>query len=174
MYCDECKKRPATVHLTKIMNGEKSEVNLCQECARAQQKEWGIAFEANFPINKFLAGLLGYDAHQADPSVDLSFAAPEKCDNCGLNYNQISQIGRLGCDRCYEQFQDKVEPLLRRVQGSTRHTGKVPQRTGGTIRLQREIQALRAALQQHVTREEFEQAAKIRDKIRDLEKEISE
>ncbi|MBC9785219.1 MULTISPECIES: UvrB/UvrC motif-containing protein [Heliobacterium] len=175
MYCDECKKRPATVHLTKIINGEKSEVNLCEECARAQHKEWSMAFDDDFPINKFLAGLLGFDAHQQQAKqVNFGFAPPEKCENCGATYNQISQTGRLGCNHCFIQFKDKMEPLLRRVQGSNRHTGKVPQRTGGTIRVQREIQQLRAKLQQHVALEEFEQAARVRDRIRDLEKELSE
>ncbi|MDD2421924.1 MAG: UvrB/UvrC motif-containing protein [Heliobacteriaceae bacterium] len=170
MFCEECKKRPATVHLTKIVNGVKSEVNLCEECAHSHHKELGLAFEVNFPINKFLAGLLGYNPNKEEKAVNLNFAAVEKCSNCGMAFNHIGQIGRLGCDNCYLQFQNKILPLLRRVQGSNRHTGKVPHRTGGAIRVQREIQSLRAALQQHVAKEEFEQAAKIRDRIRDLEK----
>ncbi|MZP30220.1 hypothetical protein GTO91_10920 [Heliobacterium undosum] len=174
MFCDECKKRPATVHVTKIVNGQKSEVNLCEECARAHHKEWSMAYDDNFPINKFLAGLLGFDTGKTASSVNLNLHAPGKCEHCGANYNQISQTGRLGCHQCYDRFQDKVEPLLRRVQGSNRHTGKVPKRSGGSIRLQREIQNLRARLQQHVSNEEFEQAARLRDQIRELEKGMAE
>ncbi|MCW2277856.1 UvrB/UvrC motif-containing protein [Heliophilum fasciatum] len=170
MYCDECKKKPAAVHITQIINGEKSERNLCEDCARLTHKELSMAFDDNFPINKFLAGLLGYETPTADAALNLAFGEPEKCENCGVTYQQISQIGRLGCDQCYEHFHDKVEQLLRRVQGSARHTGKVPQRTGGAIRRQREIQGLRAQLQRLVAKEEFEAAAKVRDQIRELEK----
>ncbi|QGG49220.1 UvrB/UvrC motif-containing protein [Heliorestis convoluta] len=172
MYCDECQKKPAAVHLTKIINGEKSEVHLCEDCAQAQHKEWTLGIDANFPLNKFLAGLLGYDPQATGASMNLTFTPPEKCESCGFNYNQMSQIGRFGCNRCYKHFKDKVGPLLRRVQGSNRHTGKVPQRTGGTIRLEREIQSLRLALQEHVVREEFEEAAKVRDQIREIEKKL--
>lgn len=172
MYCDECKKKPATVHMTKIVNGEKSEVNLCEDCAQEFHKQW-IQFDANFPINKFLAGLLGYETAPV-PGQPLNVAYPpqQKCDNCGMNFAQISQIGRLGCDQCYSQFAEKVDYLLRRVQGPGRHTGKVPARTGGSIRMQREINQLRNQLQQLVMREEFEQAAQIRDRIRELEKSL--
>ncbi|KAB2951446.1 hypothetical protein F9B85_12785 [Heliorestis acidaminivorans] len=172
MYCDECKKKPATVHLTKIINGEKSEVHLCESCAQNHHKEWTFGLDENFPLNKFLAGLLGYDPQSTQPSMNLSFSLPEKCENCGFNYNQMSQIGRFGCNECYEHFKEKVGPLLRRVQGANRHTGKVPHRSGGTIRLEREIQSLRQTLQEYVSREEFEEAARIRDRIREMEKKL--
>jgi ATP-dependent Clp protease ATP-binding subunit ClpC len=36
MLCELCKQRPATVQYTKIINGKKTVVNLCDECAREQ------------------------------------------------------------------------------------------------------------------------------------------
>lgn len=34
MQCQECGKRPATLHFTKIVNGEKTEFRICESCAR--------------------------------------------------------------------------------------------------------------------------------------------
>ena len=36
MICQNCKKTVATVHLTEIEHGEKTEVHLCEECAKNQ------------------------------------------------------------------------------------------------------------------------------------------
>ena len=34
MVCQECNQRPATLHFTKIVNGEKEEFHLCEKCAQ--------------------------------------------------------------------------------------------------------------------------------------------
>ena len=40
MLCEMCKKNPATVHYTKVVNGLKEEKHLCEECA-AKMKQSG-------------------------------------------------------------------------------------------------------------------------------------
>lgn len=170
MLCQECQKRPATVHVTKIMNNEKTERYLCQYCAQ-EQENIGVGFgmEPNFSLPKLLSSLLNYEpANQ----TGLSMSEPQtgKCENCGLTYSQFGQLGKVGCSECYQRFGEKLNPLLRRIHGSARHTGKVPKRTGGSIRLLKEIEQLKQKLQNAVQREEFEQAAQIRDQIRELEK----
>lgn len=159
MLCERCQQRPASVHVTRIVNGEKTELYLCQECARELQPQ------LNFSIPQFLAGLLDYDPElevKAPPSV-------ESCPECGLTYEQFHETGRLGCPGCYHHLAERLDPLIRRIQGSSQHRGKVPRRAGGNLRLRREIENLRARLQQLVQQEEFEKAAQVRDRIRDLE-----
>ncbi|RQD78103.1 MAG: hypothetical protein D5R97_00975 [Candidatus Syntrophonatronum acetioxidans] len=170
MLCQECKSKKATVHLTKIINNNKTEVHLCQQCA-SEKGELEFAFEPKFSIHHFFSGLLDVEGFEAPVGVPAP-AAKIQCDNCGLTYTQFSQIGRLGCNKCYSFFRERLNSLLRRIHGSTHHTGKVPHRSGSRIRVKKEIEEMRAELQQKIAQEEFEEAAKIRDKIKGLEREV--
>lgn len=165
MYCDECKRRPATVHVTKIINGQMYEGHLCAECAHRDQMH-GV-FQTSFAIPNFLAALFNLNPQAQE---DLATGDnSQACEKCGLSFEQITKLGRLGCNECYAKFADKMEPLLRRIHGSTQHPGKVPQRRGGIIRQKKEISQLRLSLQQLIAKEEFEKAAAVRDEIRKLE-----
>ena len=167
MFCQECQKRPATVHLTRIVNNVKSELHLCSECAQHHQElVLPIDFEPSFSIHKFLAGILD------EPSFHMEPVASPKCPNCGLSLSQFGEIGRFGCSRCYQTFGEGLEPLLRRVQGTTQHTGKVPKRAGGKLGVKREIEKLKVRLRQAVREEAYEKAAELRDKIRSMEQQI--
>lgn len=164
MLCERCQQRPASVHVTRIINGEKTELYLCQECAREMQPQ------LNFSIPKFLAGLFDYEP---GPGIKTQ-AMAEHCRECGMSYEQFQQTGRLGCPACYHYLAGRLEPLIRRIQGSSQHRGKVPRRAGGNLRVRREIDKLRAQLQQLVEQEEFEKAAQVRDRIRELENSLGE
>ena len=89
-----------------------------------------------------------------------------------MSYRDFQQTGKIGCAECYRTFRPQLEPLLRRIHGSSVHRGKIPHRTGGTLELKHEIGMLRQQLQESVAQEEFEKAAEYRDKIRALEKEL--
>ncbi len=168
MVCQECKQKPASVHITQIINNDKTKISLCEDCARAYQHQLGFNFEPNFSIHKFLANLLDHEPVVGKPAR----ASGEQCPQCGLTYSQFGQLGRLGCDRCYQVFAGRLEPLLRRIHGGFAHGGKVPRRTGGAIRVKQELRRLKAELQQLVAQEEFERAAKVRDTIRQLEQQL--
>lgn len=165
MLCQECRKRPATVHLTKIINGQKTELHLCQQCAQ-EKGEFEYLFQPVFSFPNLLAGLMGAPASPEVPTVE------ERCPGCGLSYSDFAQRGRLGCSRCYETFAARLDPLLKRIHGHVQHTGKVPRRTGGLVRVRKEVNMLRNELQRAIEREEFERAAKLRDQIRELEKKL--
>lgn len=171
MLCEECKQRPATVHITRIINNQKSQVNLCEECAREYHQQWGFGFEPNFSIPQFLAALLQHEA----PEVPAGWqeGAGLGCRACGLTYDEFRRTGRLGCAQCYAFFGDRLEPLLQRVHGVSRHVGKVPRRAGGNLSIKREIERLRAELERLVAAEEYEKAAQVRDRIRELEKKVA-
>lgn len=171
MLCEQCKQRPATVHITKVINNQKTEKHLCEVCAQESGNELGLLFEPNFSFHNLLAGLLEGEAGIKkgalnSPAVDLK----GKCPSCGLTFTDFRQIGRLGCSDCYAGFGSSLDPLLRRIHGSTAHTGKVPKRAGGRIRVKKEIELLRKKLQEAVQREAYEEAAKIRDEIRAKER----
>lgn len=170
MFCDECKKKPAAVHITKIINNDKSELNLCEECAKKYQQELGFSFDSNFSFHKFLTGLL--EADGINTNVENQLNEYLRCEKCGSDYNRFQQTGRLGCARCYDSFDNKLNILLKRVHGSNIHGGKFPKRSGSDLRIKQEIKVLRNKLQSLVSAEEFEKAAEIRDEIRKLEKSI--
>jgi protein arginine kinase activator len=168
VQCQECGKKAATLHFTKIINGEKSEVHFCDGCAR--EKGELIPGTANgFSIHNLISGLLDFDPHSQ--SSNNSASKPSlHCEQCGLSYAQFSKIGRFGCSSCYQSFTDRLDPLLRRVHGNTVHVGKVPRRSGSDIQAKREIDRLKKELKECIEQEEFETAASIRDQIRQLEK----
>jgi len=203
MNCEECKQRPATVHLTKIFNNQKTELHLCEECAKHHDDipfNLSFSMEPNFSIQKFLAGLLesvtvsasdagstsagngagsapasGYSPGVEDPdeAAEEALAAAPHCSNCGMTYSQFERIGRFGCSQCYQSFAGQLEPLLRRVQGNSRHTGKAPLRTGENLGYKREIEQLRQELQAAISAEAYERAAALRDQIHALEGKLS-
>lgn len=172
MICQECGKRPATLHFTKIINGEKTEFHICESCAR--EKGEGIPGAPNsFSIHSLLSGLLDFES-TGGPNFANQQQQTIRCEECGLTYTQFSKIGRFGCSACYQQFADKLDPLLKRVHGSTVHMGKIPKRSGGQIQCKREIEQLRRDLQMQIEQEEFESAARLRDRIRELERKIAD
>ena len=168
MQCQECENKTATLHFTKIVNGEKTEFHLCEGCAR-EKGDMLPGGTNGFSIHNLISGLLDFDP-QSNKNPLGTVNKSLHCEECGMSYTQFSKMGRFGCSLCYKYFADRLDPLLRRIHGNSGHVGKVPQRSGSTIQLKREIERLRKEMQMCIAQEEFEQAAAIRDSIRQLEK----
>ena len=169
MECQECHMRPATLHFTKIINGQKAEVHICEHCA----KEKGDFHPGSnsFSIHNLLSGLLGFEEPMGEASESPFQVSELQCSKCGMTYSQFAKKGKFGCAHCYKTFEAKLDPIFRRVHGgNTTHTGKIPKRIGGNIHTRRQLEQLKKKLQQHIEREEFEQAAEVRDRIRLLER----
>ncbi len=166
MLCQKCNEKEANVHVTKIINGKKTEVHLCEECAR-QNDEMNI--ETPFTMNNFLTSIL--DSIHSSP-IKVDYIKTTTCSKCGMNYGKFKQLGRLGCSECYKIFDEKLMPLIKRIHGSEVHVGKVPKKAGSKIRIKKEIMALKKELNSAVKKEEFERAAELRDKIKELEKNL--
>ncbi len=164
--CDECGKAPASVRVEKIQNGRKVVTNLCKDCAA--KLGLNVFFQQDFGISSLLSAFLG---SQSAGAAVLEPSEPEvRCPVCGMSYKDFARVGRLGCSRCYETFANRLDPLLRRIHGSGKHVGKVPAHSGGAALARRELEHLRADLASAVAREEYEEAAVLRDKIRECEK----
>ncbi|UZJ78920.1 UvrB/UvrC motif-containing protein [Fictibacillus sp. KU28468] len=170
MFCQECNERPATLHFTKIVNGKKTEFHICEHCAK--EKGEFLPGSNTFSIHQLLSGLLyGDPSTSGTASPGLSQQSVQACPQCGMTYNQFAKSGRFGCSHCYEVFDSKLDPILKRVHGgNTRHAGKIPKRIGSGLQEKRELEKLKQAMQQYILNEEFEKAAETRDQIRLLEK----
>lgn len=166
MLCEKCQMREAAVHQTWIANGQQSESHLCAKCAEESGKFSGA--HLSFPnINQLLVSLLGAEG-LGQPLAVQSRPEPQ-CPACGLTYSQFAETGRLGCSQCYEHMEKQLSPLIRRIHNTTTHTGKVPKRTGGLVRLRKDLLQAKEELSKAVFMERFEDAAQIRDRIRVLE-----
>ncbi|MCU0666858.1 MAG: UvrB/UvrC motif-containing protein [Candidatus Omnitrophica bacterium] len=162
MLCDICKKNQATVHLTEIINDQMSELHLCEHCAQEKSHD----MEQKFGLSDLLAGLVQPEKITGEKESDVL-----RCPVCKLSYGEFKKIGRLGCANCYHTFKKYLAPLLKRIHGSSQHIGK----KAVVMELEKEEtfkpqEDLRAKLQKAIENEEFEEAARIRDQIRQQEK----
>ncbi len=175
MLCDECKKRPTKVHITRIINGQKSKISLCEDCAeKYKMKQPFGGDEANFSIQKFLAGLLD---EEVDKTISPRVRPETSCSGCGLTYADFSAHGKLGCGQCYTAFERKIDPLLTKIHRKSVHAGKVPHSEPSEdltqdVQAHQELERLRRELQLLVKEERFEEAATTRDRIRTLETQL--
>ena len=161
MFCEICGKKEATVHLTEIVNEKVTKLHLCEDCA----KEKGNEMEEHFGLNDLLAGLADLGTNVEPDVLDTI-----KCPSCGFTYHDFKKIGRLGCGNCYDAFKKHLAPLLKRIHGSDRHVGKVPLMVGKTVKDARSLQELKVRMEKAIQSENFEEAAKLRDDIKKLEK----
>jgi protein arginine kinase activator len=190
--CDNCHQRPAKYHVTRVVNGERSEEDLCEECA-LQRGELAMQLQPSAAIHDLLAGLL----EGAKPSLRQQ-EPQQQCPACGLARAEFARTGLLGCEACYTTFAETLRPLVRRVQGAGRHHGKVPAQAAAhaqdeavaserlpgsaapgrtattpgsaeTATARMKIGGLREQMQAAIAAEDFERAAALRDRIRALE-----
>lgn len=170
MLCENCKQREASVHQTVITNGKKQETHLCEVCAREAGALPNFSIP-NLSIQQLLGSFLGQEAF-GGAAVKPQLKAEPTCRHCGMTYSEFAQSGVLGCSKCYEEMKPQLLPLVKRIQGTTTHGGKVPKRTGGIARQRRELEGMRRRLEQAVQNEQYEEAASLRDQIKQMEAEI--
>lgn len=161
MQCQICNKNGATIHLTEITDGVRSEMHICEHCAADQ----GIAVKSQMPIKELLSSLLA-----SQPADDEIFESSEKglsCPRCGITLEQFRKEAVLGCPYDYEVFEKSLSPLIEEAHdGQVVHCGKVPSKTPEDAKKQIELLNLRQQLEIAVQAEDYELAAKLRDKIK--------
>lgn len=165
MTCEICNEREASVHLTQVIDGKVKKMHLCEQCASKS----GIDVNGPLSITDILLGM-GVPKPAAEAAATLADpAGPERtCPRCHMRRSDFKKGGRFGCAECYEAFADELPPLLKQMHRSDHHVGKVPAGMGTKLRAAAELTALQAALKKAVTNEEFEQAARLRDRIEAL------
>ncbi|GIO28804.1 UvrB/UvrC motif-containing protein [Ornithinibacillus bavariensis] len=175
MECQECHQRPATLHYTQVINGHKTEVQICEVCAK--EKGYMTYPEEGYSLHNLLTGLFNFESNPMGASHGTTFNKENdlQCPKCGLTFTEFKQIGKFGCGECYHTFASNLNPIFRRVHsGNTEHRGKIPKRIGGNLHLKKQLSSLKDELQNLIMNEEFEQAAVVRDKIKEIEQQIDQ
>lgn len=164
MNCSNCGKNEATVFYKQLLNNQITELRLCLECAKSVQ----VPASPGLPAMDLLLSVLGKTPASASRQERL------QCGRCGLGFADFRKTGTLGCQQCYESFGAPLAELLRRIHGgTTRHAGKAPAGTAGAKderRLAQEAAKLRRQIEESVRREDYEEAARLRDLLRKLER----
>lgn len=156
--CQICKQREATVYFTQIVNGQKTDLFVCRQCAGTDV--------VKIDLNSLITGLLGLN-HE-DESIA---PAVTTCNRCGMTVEEFNKTGRMGCSQCYEVFFEPMQSLLTRIHGNTSHRGKVPQKYEKQMVTDSQIEQLKQELQECIRTEAYERAAQIRDQIKYLDSE---
>lgn len=181
MLCDNCKNNEATVRYTEIINGEKKEMHLCEECSHKLGID-NISFNMPIDFSSFFGGLLD-DEYNSTEFMPLFQTVKElKCDNCNMTYDEFAQEGKFGCDKCYDTFSSKIDSLLKRLHGSSNYVGrkalnsnlnndiKSEEKASKKTEEESELEKLQNDLKKAIKDERYEDAAKIRDEIKKIEK----
>ncbi len=148
MLCSNCKKNNAVFFYQQNINGKSSSVALCKNCSK----------KFNSP-----AGNFGF--FEPFLTTDLSKDTVNKkvCNLCGLSFNDIKKLGKVGCPECYNTFSDELSVIIRQIHGCAKHCG-----TAQNHQAESEINTLQKKLNEAISNEEYEEAATIRDKIKEL------
>jgi len=166
MQCQACKQHTATIHLTEINNGQRIETHLCETCAQKQ----GIAVKNQIPLNELLSTLLAVQADAKTNQLGLDDTDAAACPACGMTLKKFTEKSLLGCPHDYQVFKEQLTPLIERAHaGHTKHKGKVPKTLPKNAKNQVELINLQRQLDDAVKKEDYETAAKIRDRIKKLD-----
>jgi protein arginine kinase activator len=174
--CQNCKQQRATVHLTEIdsESNEPHEMHLCESCAResgATSMPSSAAFVKD-AITAFASNALSGLAEKQD--VRKSAARRATCSKCGMSYQEFRIKGRFGCADCYDAFEEGLITLLEKVHGANQYVGDYPPGVAATSRthaaIDQELIDLRRRLDLVVKNEQYEEAARVRDRIQELER----
>lgn len=159
MKCNNCKKREANIKYSENINGKKQELNLCYECA----EKLGVINLSNSFAPMFTTMFSEFP----------NFIEEVKCDNCGYTLDDYKKTGLFGCDHCYEVFEDSVDNLLLKIHGKNRHiknVKKISENNSSVSNDENDINILKQKLEKLVKEEKYEEAAIVRDKIKEIEK----
>lgn len=161
MKCECCHQNEATIHLTQVIDNQVKKLNICQDCA----KKNGIDLNSPISITDVLLGL-GKQPGGMLPGAEFDLT----CASCHMTRAEFKKNARLGCPECYNAFMAELASLIRAMHHNAQHVGKIPARQGTGARIAAQVAALKKELETAINKEQYEQAAQLRDKIRELAK----
>lgn len=151
--CQRCSERPV-IHITELEGKAVKEIHLCYKHAQEYLRE-----NESAPAEEGSVAVAAVETISSDA----------KCPLCHLTFDEFRSSGRLGCPNDYEVFRNELGPLLENVHGALRHSGKVPKHLPADAQIRTRLMQLRQELQQAVAVEDYEKAARLRDRIGQLE-----
>lgn len=164
--CHQCSK-PSTLHITELREGGVQELHLCESCAHQYLTE-----KPSLDESEGLESVANQLAEIATEQ-DLDALNDLVCPQCGISFHEFRSKGRLGCPHDYIAFEAELTPLLENIHGEIRHTGKFPKRAPQASQHQYRLIRLRNDLRESVENEEYEESARLRDEIQQLEAELT-
>jgi protein arginine kinase activator len=159
MLCQHCGMKTATTHIRTSINGVQEEQMLCSQCA--------AKLGYNQLSSLFTGGLLGSLLKSDLPGATAAGAI--RCPKCGISFEEIARQGKVGCAHCYIGFREKLSPTVEKIHGKASHAGKIPPLAQNRKPKVSPLEQLKEQLAAAVEAQEFEQAAKLRDQIREME-----
>jgi len=168
--CMKCTK-PATLHITEIQLGQAQVVHLCETCAQKYLSSVEVGGIPSLELDD--DEVSATDADDEGAAIEAAEVEEESstaaCTGCGITFKQFRSVGRLGCPQCYTSFHDDLLSLLESIHQDTQHVGKCPPKTSANTLRHHELMRLRSELKSFVERENYEEAARIRDQIQTIE-----
>ncbi|MFP4500821.1 MAG: UvrB/UvrC motif-containing protein [Candidatus Hydrogenedentota bacterium] len=161
MLCQRCHKNLATARYAEVVDGKVTDRYLCEECMAQYQESRATGFE--------LTGAPNAPRRAAVQSAVREPAHEQRCDTCGTLLGCVLEHGYVGCNQCYANFREPIEDMLRERQCTLVHRGKNPELDDARARLRADMQTKRTLLRSLLRREKYEEAAKLRDEISELE-----
>jgi protein arginine kinase activator len=136
-------------------------MHLCESCA--EEKGLNLfSVPSPFPILNLLSGILGTEVLPKKKEE-------ERCSSCGITLSDFRKKGKLGCSDCWKSFKKPLLSIVKEIHGSTSHIGKSPEEFAEKAEIRKEIAVLKERLKKAISAEEYEEAAKIRDRIKEIE-----
>jgi len=171
MLCEKCKKNEAKINLITVVNGQKHEIWLCENCVKDISSIpffSSIGENVNFPFQGMLTEILS-NVDSNEVNIDNKKIKEIICSNCGLTYDEFKKSGKLGCSDCYEEFKVVLQPRIKSLQAGVKHVGKIPNMKGKELIRKRKLKDLKEEMQKLIVDEQYERAAIVRDEIKKLE-----
>lgn len=174
MICEHCKQRHATVTVTQVHNGTKQERHYCEVCAGKFYPFQMELQDEPVSIHQLMSDWFGLPMWKSEVQEEAQQKKqPSACPSCGFTYRHFLKVGKFGCARCYDTFREQLPPVLERLQADVKHVGKTQSVEDQTEYYQKQIESLRQQLQQAIAEERFEEAAKLRDEARAIERKLN-
>lgn len=166
MKCEKCGKFDANTHITKVINGIKTEMHLCSQCAEESQEFFSFKSGFDQDFDNLFSGF--WHTPQLGQPESSQNTVSDRCNTCGTKLVEFLKTGKPGCTDCYTVFSKYLIRPLRQIHGSAKHVGKIPSRAGKDIKVAGQLEQLQNSLNIAVSQQNFEEAARLRDEINRL------
>lgn len=166
-FCQNCGQNAANLWVTKITEGQVSKQHLCDECFR-KLSGFSLPFTIALPLN-----IMNPFMYLTDSLKPVKTAKFQVCKSCNTSWSDFLQSGSLGCPNCYQSFHRYLKPIIEDIHSSLTYKGKVPKRLPDDVRIEASLQQLKQELFKSIDEEDYEEAARLRDEIKVLKKQLA-